>query len=274
MKREKGYHSRNTGICINGANNLTASRRWPQTLLYLAVLIPSFLLLQALLILMHEYTHSSVAWLLGDIRSPLDIVWGSPLLMTGWDEGVGYKALFAAGKLHDAAIIGVSPLIMHSVMVGLCLALMLGKSLASRRWLFHLVFWFYVANLMELIAYILMRGFSSHGDTGNFNRGMELSPWWLFIIGSLALAVVLYIFYKRALPRMYALFAPENPVLQWTILIAAGFIMFFWGSGIRVMLYLYPDPQWAFGLLAFPAMALVIYAFRPSKTEAPWARKS
>ena len=248
-----------------GATALTTSRQLPQTLGYLAVLIPSVLLLQALLILMHEFTHSTVAWLLNDMASPLDIVWGNPLMMTGWDEGVGYKALFAEGKLHQAAIIGVSPLIMHGVFVSLCLAFMLGKRLPKHKWLFHTVFWFCVAHLMELIAYIPMRGFSAHGDTGNFNQGMELSPWWLFIFGSLALAVALYIFYRRALPRMFALIAPNNPMLQWTILAASAFALFFWGSGLRVMFYVYPDPQWAFGLLAFPAAAVVLYCFRPGK---------
>ena len=69
--------------------SMTFSLRLPQTLKYLAILIPSFLLLQALTILMHEYTHSTVAWLLDDIHSPMDIIWGNPVMMTGWDEGVG-----------------------------------------------------------------------------------------------------------------------------------------------------------------------------------------
>ena len=244
---------------------MTSSQRLNQTLLYVAVLIPSFLLLQALLILMHEFTHSTVAWLLNDMHSPLDIVWGSPLMMTGWDEGVGYKKLFAEGHLHAAALIGVSPLIMHGIVVSLLLVLMTRQWMLGRKWLFHTVFWFCVAHLMELIAYIAMRGFSAHGDTGNFNRGMELSPWFLFIAGSLALALALYILYRRALPRMYELFAPENPMLQWTILAVSAFVIFFWGSGLRVLFYVYPDPQWAFGLLAFPCAALVLYCFRPGK---------
>lgn len=229
------------------------------------MLIPSFLLLQILLILMHEFTHSTVAWLLNDMHSPLDIVWGSPVMMTGWDEGVGYKKLFAEGHLHQAALIGVSPLIMHSVTVSLLLVLMTRKRLIARKWLFHTVFWFCIAHLMELIAYIPMRGFSAHGDTGNFNRGMELSPWFLFIAGSLALAVALYILYRRVLPHMLELFAPQNPMLQWTILSMSAFILFFWGSGLRVLFYVYPDPQWAFGLLAFPAFALVLFMFNPAK---------
>lgn len=244
---------------------MTQAKALPQTLTYLTVTIISFLLLQALLIVMHEYTHSTVAWLLGCMDSPKDIIWGNPVMMTGWDEGVGYKKLFAQGRLHQAAIIGVSPLIMHWLMVGLCTAAMLKVRLPAGRWMLHILYWFTVANFMELIAYILMRGFSSHGDTGNFNRGMEISPWFLFIMGSLALAAALYFFFQKITPRMYAAFAQDNPMLRWSLLATTAFIMFFWGSGIRVMLYVYPDPQWLFGLLAFPVFALVMWRFNPNK---------
>lgn len=241
------------------------SQRMQETLKYLAILIPSFLLLQTLVIIMHEFTHSTVAWLLDDIRSPMDIIWGNPVMMTGWDEGVGYKKLFAQGHNLAAAIIGVSPLIMHSLASSIGILLMLQKWMLHKKWLFHAVFWFTIANLMELIAYILMRGFAANGDTGNFNHGMGISPWFLFIIGSLALAGGLYLLCGKVLPRLYAVFAPGNRMLQWTILAVSAFILFFWGSGIRVMVYLYPDPQWAFGLLAFPAFALVIHLFNPAK---------
>jgi hypothetical protein len=246
---------------------MSSSQHTREALKYLAILIPSFLLLQALLIIMHEFTHSTVAWLLDDMHSPLDIIWGNPVMMTGWDEGVGYKKLFAGGHDRAAAIIGVSPLIMHSMVSGIGIILMLQKWMLGKKWLFHAVFWFTIANLMELIAYILMRGFAAHGDTGNFNHGMGISPWYLFIGGSLALAVGLYFLYGKVLPRLCSVIAPDNRMLQWTILAMSAFILFFWGSGIRVMVYVYPDPQWALGLLGFPAFALVIYLYKPAKTR-------
>lgn len=243
--------------------------RYPErvqgALKYLAVLLPSFLALQACLTIMHEFTHSTVAWLLGYMQSPLDIVWGNPLMMTGWDEGVDYQTLFSQGKLHSAALIGVSPLIVHAMVVLLGFKVMTKTWLLARKWVFHLVFWFVIANLMELIAYILMRGFSDHGDTGNFNRGMDISPWYLFVLGSLALAAAMNFLYRNILPHVYEVFAPENPMLRWTIFAMSAFIMFFWGSGIRVMAYVYPDPQWLFGALSFPAVILVVYLYSPGK---------
>lgn len=226
-------------------------------------MIPVFLIIQALVILMHEFTHSTVAWLFDDMHSPRDIVWGNPVMMTGWDEGVGYKKLFAEGRLHQAAIIGVSPLIMHSVMVGLSIVVMLGRRIADKKWLLYGLFWFTVVNLMELIAYILMRGFADHGDTGNFNRGMGISPWFLFVFGSLALLAVVYVFYSHVFPRFCAFFTPNNRTLKWAYLVVSAFALFLWGSGLRVLFYVYPDPQFLFGLLGFLGFGVVLYLFNP-----------
>ena len=234
---------------------------------YLAVTLVTFLALQALLIVMHEFTHSTTAWALGCMSNPLDIVWGDPVMMTGWDEGVAYKKLFARGLMHQGAMIGASPLVMHFCMAGLCLYLMLRKNAALPNWLLHCLFWFCAANFMELAAYIPMRGFSAHGDTGNFNRGMGLSPWYLFVLGSAALGLLLYLYFRKALPRLWSAFAKENPALQWASLTLSAFIVFFWGSGIRVMAHVYPDPQWLFGLLGFPAFFLCLYWFRPSRNH-------
>ncbi|MFH1985140.1 MAG: hypothetical protein ABIL58_25155 [Pseudomonadota bacterium] len=232
------------------------------TVRYLIIVVASFILLQALLVVMHEFTHSTVAWLLGAIRSPLDIVWGNPLTMTGWDEGVDYTRLFEQGRNVAAAVIGVSPLVMHAAVVALGIAALKTDWLLTRKWGFHFLFWFVVANFMELIAYILMRPFASHGDTGLFNRGLSLSPWFLFIIGGSALITGLYMFYRDILPRAERLFASGNRPAQWAILALSAFIIFLWGSGIRVMAYV-PGPQRIFGFLGVPVFILLLILFRP-----------
>ena len=79
------------------------NNQFQNTLAYLALTVATFLALQALLIVMHEFTHSTTAWALGCMANPLDIVWGNPVMMTGWDEGVGYQKLFAQGRMIPAA---------------------------------------------------------------------------------------------------------------------------------------------------------------------------
>jgi len=227
------------------------------------IVLVTFIIMQAVVVVMHEFTHSTVAWLLGHKQSPFDIIWGNPLTLTGWDEGVGYKELFSTGHSTAAAIIGVSPLIVHTGVVISVLLLLQMERIRNRKWLFHILYWFLIANYMELIAYINMRAFASHGDVGIFNRGLGLSPWVLFTAGSMAITAGLYILFKRILSEMYNVFAEDNRLNQWMILIMTCFILFIWGSGMRVMLYIYPDPQWMFGLLGPAASAVVLITCRP-----------
>ena len=242
------------------------SRRFGETVRYFFIIVASFIVLQAVLVIMHEFTHSTTAWALGDMASPWGIVWGNPLTMTGWDEGVDYSRLFAEGRLVQAAFIGVSPLLVHGIMVILGLYFMQKRSVAGRTWLFHIIYWFTVANFMELIAYIFMRPFAQHGDTGIFNRGLGLSPWIFFAVASLALLAGLWKFFRRAVPLANDVLARGNPYTQWTILAMSAFIMFLWGSEIRVMAYV-PGPQWMFGLIGIPAFLLVLFLFHPQPTQ-------
>ena len=243
----------------------TAPERILDTFRYLIITVATFLVLQALLVVMHEFTHSTMAWALGAMPSPLGIVWGNPLTMTGWDEGVNYTRLFASGRGVSAAIIGVSPLVMHTAIVTLGMVFLQKKGMWQRKWLAHALFWFVVANFMELIAYVLMRAFASHGDVGIFNRGLGLSPWIIFSAGSLALVAGLSFLFRKILPRIYAMFARGNRLYEWCILILTAFLLFVWGSGLRVVLYVYPDPQWMFGLLGFAAFIAVLGPCNPSR---------
>jgi hypothetical protein len=237
-----------------------------QTLRYLCISIVTFLALQSLIVVVHEFTHSNMAWLLGEMKNPLDIVWGNPLTMTGWDEGVEYSRIFAQGDYAKAAVIGFCPLVMHSIVSGVGIFLMCGQWLIQKKWLFHAVYWLVVANLMELVAYVFMRSFAGHGDIGIFDRGTGLSPWWVFIIGSVLLIWALLLLYRHPLPRLQALFAQGNPATMWMILVLTSFLIFLWGSGIRVMAYV-PGPQWMFGLIGIPAFILTVALFRPRRAK-------
>ena len=222
----------------------------------------TFFVLQAAVVVLHEFTHATTAWLLGEMPSPLGIVWGNPLTMTGWDEGVDYTRIFRDGPGWHGSVIGFMPIVMHSAAVAAALWLMRGEWLPKRRWLFNGVYWLTVVNLMELVAYIYMRAFSGHGDIGNFDVGLGISPWWMFLFGSAVLTWALWLFYRHALPRMQALFADGGPASAWALLILTSFLLFLWGSGIRVMAYV-EGPQWTFGLLGFAGFGAALWLFRP-----------
>ena len=238
-----------------------------KTIYYTVILLITFFVLQSLLILMHEFTHSTVAWFFGDMQTPLGIVWGNPFMMTGWDEGVHYSKLFPApGNYVEAVDWLRSPLLVHALIVVAGLFLLQKKSMLKHKWLFHVSYWFVIANYMELIAYIMMRGFASGGDTGHFKpRTSSVAVVFVYYRPRGLLIVGLSILFKRIIPHMYTLFAQDNRGLQWVIFSFTAFALFLWGSGMRVVFYVYPDPQWMFGLIGFVAFGVVLKLCRPCK---------
>lgn len=228
---------------------------------YVCVSLATFCIVQSLVVVSHEFTHSTMAWLLGEKSNPLAIVWGNPLMMTGWDEGVEYHLIFEKGHFSNAAIIGSCPLFMHAIVIAACFfGITSGK--IKNRWFTNALYWFAVCNLMELVAYVFMRAFAEHGDIGIFNRATGLSPWWFFSIASVLLIAALVSLFRNILPRILRLFAPDSTIFHWGLLIATACIIFLWGSGLRVIAYV-SDPQWLFGLIGFPAFFASVWFFRP-----------
>ncbi|HUT38581.1 MAG TPA: hypothetical protein VMW77_04665 [Methanoregula sp.] len=236
-------------------------------IVYLLIMLATFFSLQAIVILIHEFTHSTTAYLLGAMPGPFSIVWGNFFTMTCWDEGVEYSRLWATGLGAEGAITGIMPLVVHTILISCGLYLLLSGVMLKNKWGFHLIFWFIIANMMELIAYMPMRAFALHGDTGNFNHGLGLNPWLLFFSGTILVLVLVYILLVRALPGMYVVVAEGSRKVRYVIFFFSAFFLFIWGSGLRVVLYVWPDPQWMLGLLGFAAFGLVIWLCRP---DMPW----
>ncbi|MBN1431147.1 MAG: hypothetical protein JW931_00060 [Methanomicrobiaceae archaeon] len=242
--------------------------------IYMVVMVATFFFFQAIVILIHEFTHSITAYLLGVMPGPFSIVWGNFFTMTCWDEGVQYSRLWATGYGVDGAITGIMPLVVHAIIISCGLYLLISGVLLKHKWGYHLVFWFIVVNLMELFAYMPMRAFASHGDTGNFNHGFGLDPWLLFFPGTILVLIFIYFLLVRAMPGMYVLIAEGSRIIKYMILCFTAFTVFIWGSGLRVVLYIYPDPQWMMGLIGFAAFGLALWFCRPDMPRVIEAEKS
>jgi hypothetical protein len=214
---------------------------------FLLLTIATLLALQTVIILVHEYAHSVAAWLLGYMPSSLTVIWGNPVTIRGWDEGVPYDQLFPSRGKPAEAVIGGIPLLMHTAFVVVGLYFLLRPIAKERKALFYITYWFVVLNLAELIAYIVMRPFAGGGDTGRFNEGFGLSPWFLFVAGTVFIVIALYVLLGRVMPRL-DMVADGNRMKHRTVVWMTAFMMFLWGSGIRI-LSLYPDRQWKFGLI-------------------------
>ncbi|WP_263383976.1 hypothetical protein [Granulicella arctica] len=209
--------------------------------------------LQALIILAHEHAHSTTAWLLGFSRTPFTVIQGNFVTMRGWDEGVPYDQLFPASGNPAEAAIGAMPLLMHVTFVVVSLSLLELPKAGKRKALFYILYWFVVINLAELVAYLLMRPFAGSGDTGRFNQGLAISPWFLFVGGILFLLIACWVLLFRVMPRLDRVVGFSQR-LHKTVVWMTAFFMFLWGSGIRI-LSLYPDRQWKFGLIGLAGFA-------------------
>jgi hypothetical protein len=236
-------------------------------LFYALIVIVTCIALGAILVVVHEFIHSTTAYLMGHMQSPLGIVWGNPITLDGWDEGVSYSAMFNAGQGTSAAIIAVSPLILHSVIVIGGMYLLLSGAMVRKKWLFHTTFWLVIVNFMELVAYMPVRAFSLHGDIGNINHGLSLSPWLLFVVGMCLILLGLYYLYGRVLPRMYAVVAEESRLVRYEILVFSAFYLFLFRGSIHNALSFSPDMQWVTGLFGYAAFVLVLYFCSPGL---PW----
>lgn len=211
------------------------------------LMICGYFALQALMIVLHEFAHSTMAWALGYTPTPLTVVWGNLVTMQGWDEGVPYDALFRArGHVAEAAI-GGAPLLMHVIFVVALATWLRRTAAAAKPAAFFAGYWFLVLNLAELVAYLWMRPFIATGDTGRLNQGMNLPPSVLFASGSVFLASALSIFHARIMPKV-AVAVSGRRLASTSIVIATGFVLFLWASGLR-FLVLYPDPLWRVGLV-------------------------
>ncbi len=237
---------------------MTQSSDIRETAIYVVIAIVTYLVLQAATIVAHEFVHSTAAWLLGYTPSAFSVVWGNPITMRGWDEGVPYDKLFPSTGNPAQALIGGAPLVFHAIVVSVGLFLLQRPWMTNRKWLFHILYWFVVISLMELISYIVIRPFAPGGDTFHVNHGLALSPWILFVAGTMLIIVALYILFSKVLPILCEFVAPGNRLAHWAIVLMTAFILFLWGSGMRAM-SMYPDPQWMFGLIGLAAFVFVLF---------------
>lgn len=259
-KNEKDKHMTPSGF----VNRKWEIREIRDASVYLLIVLATYFSCQTLIVIIHEHIHSTTAYLLGNMADPFAIYWGNPITLTGWDEGVEYSALFAAGEGVHAAIIAVMPLIFHAIVVtgGIYLLLsntLLSRALLQKKWAYHLVFWFIIVNLAELIAYMPIRAFSLHGDIGNINHGLGLNPWITLVVGTPLVLIMLYYLLRHVLPGMYTVVAGDSPLKQYVILITMAFFLFLFTSGIRMA----QAQEWLMSLISFLAFALVILSCRP-----------
>jgi len=165
--------------------------------------ILSFVIIYYIAVLMHEYSHATMAWFFAYKENILNIEYGGWFLLHV-DEAVNYDFIIDSGHGTQAAIIAISGVSSNAILFLLSLFLYTKPYILKNKMLLILIFWSLVVNMVPILGYIPANTFTTHGDIGRFCVGLNISTWWPFIIGTpLVIMGIIYIF-RVAILKLYA----------------------------------------------------------------------
>ncbi|QXO95836.1 hypothetical protein KSK55_05455 [Methanospirillum purgamenti] len=238
-------------------------RRYWDLISYLALLTGTFVVVYLVVLLMHELSHSLLAVLLGAKQDPLDIVYGS-WIGSHWDENVDYTSLFATGKGTLAATIACAGPFSNILLFIITAWILSIKAMKNHPRIFHCIFWTCIVTFSMVFEYVYTRSFQAHDDFGNITHGLGISPWWIFITGTILGIIALYYIITQLLPTYLAIVIPNNRLLQYTAVSFFSFIIFLFYIGLRITNY--PDvPEWWCGVSGIAALFIVPFLASPAR---------
>jgi hypothetical protein len=186
----------------------------------------------------HEYAHSFMAWALGEMKNPLALdyggtSWKNILLLWDIDENVEYSRLFAEGHgVHAALTAFAGSGIGSALLFVLGYFMLKSKRVQQHPYLYYFIFWFQLMNLGNFYDYVPIRTFSAHGDMGNMMHGLNISPWWVFVIFGYLVAFLIWQFFTRTMISMYNILGIEEIAVKAFVMIVCVLILFGWFGGI------------------------------------------
>jgi hypothetical protein len=223
-----------------------------------ATLIAIILAHQASLLL-HEWTHGTVAWIFGYKPSPFAIHYGDWTLLDA-DEAIDYRAILAAGRGPLVAAIAIAPIVLGAALFVVGTPLLALRAIQRRKALWVFLYWFNLSNLGQVLDYIPQRTFVPandgllRGDIGHFVQGLGVSPWTVCVPGVLFVAACVYWQLRNEVPRAYAALAVERSGR--TTLLALTLAYLFGWYGMSGHGYGFPSNALS---LASPALAVVLF---------------
>lgn len=153
-------------------------------------------------ILLHEWSHGTLAWILGYYKTPFDIEYGGWLLLHV-DEGVKYDHLLRNGQGPQAGLIAIAGYSINIVLFWTSIFLLSRDFIKNNLWLLNLIYWFSVFNMMAIWGYTPMQCFTVQGDIGRFVNGFNISPWFPFVIGTVFSALGIFMLLKHNISKLY-----------------------------------------------------------------------
>lgn len=251
--------------------------------LKIILLTPVFLLLSHYLaIFPHEYAHSFMAWILGFKNNPLALTYGGTslnnlFLVSNVDENVDYLSIYNQGHHFAVALIAFAgPGIANGLLFIISYMLLQNQHIQQKANLFYFLFWFNLMNLGNFYDYVPIRTLTSHGDIFNLTTGLNISPWWIFIIVGYLVFYLIWQFFTKTLISVYKILSIKTTAGQASIMIISVLILFgFFGGIIHTMLLSptkgYGDISNFLSIASFLAISGIIIAAWPTRE---WVKRS
>lgn len=201
--------------------------------LKLILLTPVFFLLaHYLAVFPHEYAHSTMAWLLGYKANPLNITyggtsWSNILMLVNIDENVDYRTMLAQGHgAYGALSAFAGPGIANGLLYFLSVYLLTRKSIQAKPYWFYFIWWFNVMNLGNFYDYVPMRTFAPTDDMANLATGLNISPWWIYVVLGYLVLWVFWYFFARTMIQAYKSLCLSRTFSQTMLLVISIFVLF------------------------------------------------
>jgi hypothetical protein len=195
-----------TQVDVSAASARSSSRS--TDLWFAAYTVLVLFVVHAIAFLLHEYAHSTAAWLLGFKSNPLAIHYGhfdlsNILLQQDIDENVDYGSILASGHGFQLALIALAGAAIGNGVLYILVATVLTRHASRMRPAAILfLFWLAVVASANLWSYAPVRTITTHGDMANAARGFGISPWTLCPFVILPSLLACWHLFSRLLPQV------------------------------------------------------------------------
>ncbi|MDN5286227.1 MAG: hypothetical protein JWR38_2501 [Mucilaginibacter sp.] len=174
-------------------------------------LLTTFLVLltHAIAFLLHEYSHSFLAWILGFKANPLALDYGKPTLkniifLKDVEENVDYKQIVASGNGVWGGVIALAGAgVGNGLLYFLCYWLTSLNRIRSSRGVVTFLYWLSLMGAANLLSYAPLRVITNHGDMFIAAHSFGVSTWLLFPFVTAGTVYVMYHFFFRMFPKVY-----------------------------------------------------------------------
>jgi hypothetical protein len=190
------------------------------------------LVAHAVAYLTHEYAHSLMAWLLGWMKQPFGIDYGTAslsncLFLGDVSDNVDYDAIFHAGHGLAAATIALAgPMIGNGLLYFVVYALMGNTAVARSRHVMMFLYWLSLMCAGNVWSYVPIRALTWHADIALVAKGLGVSVWVLFPFLMAISGFILWHFMTRAVARVVTVVSAAEPLNLVMLIAVTGFWYF------------------------------------------------